>query len=273
MRGGWIRAAALAASALLACSSGDDDGTSKPTSSAAPAASPAPTPAPKPDTSVKVEGPPKVAGIEPRIKSEVDNRADGMTGSALAPAGAKAVLQTAKEWQATKGDFTVVQAADKKAGISAGAGGDEKSAAAAAALGLTDCQWNPQEILTVGKNKLPGSGADGLCTRSGAKVKAALVTLKGENLLVLGAWEEGGDDKSVFGSLRSIARPEGSGGGIQACCDAIKKNRASAPPEQQGGYDLAYGACIAAVKSPDSAKVLATVRGMLKSANIPAECK
>jgi hypothetical protein len=262
---------------LVACSSGSEDGdptskpSSKPTTEKTPSAAPSATP--PASASVKIESD-KKPGIEARVKQEVDNRADGITGTALAPTGAAAALQRHKDWTETKGDFTAVTSADKKVSLSAGTGGSEKLETAATALGLTACEWNPAESVAVGKDKLAGSAADGLCTKGSAKVKAAMVTLSAEKLLVVGAWEDGGDDASMFGAMRSIVKSGTStGGNIAACCKALEQNSVPAPPEQKGGYLLAIGACKAALSNKDTAAALRAVQAAAKGIGLPAECK
>lgn len=263
---------------LAACSSGSEDGepTSKPSSKpATQTTSAAASATPPPSASVKIEGPEKKPGIEERVKQEVDNRADGITGTALAPAGAAAVLQRPKDWTETKGDFTAVTSADKKASLAAGTGGADKAEAAATALGLTACQWNGAESVTLGKDKLAGSAADGICKKGSVQVKAAMVVAPGEKLLVVGAWEEGGDAANMFGAMRSIAKGGGTGGGgsVAACCAALEKNVVSAPPEQKGGYLLAIGACKAALTNKDTAAAIREVQKAAKGIGLPAECK
>jgi hypothetical protein len=268
---------AVLALVLAACSSGsgDDEPTSKPSGKPATDKTPsaAPSATPPASASVKIESD-KKPGIDVRVKQEVDNRADGITGTALAPTGAVATLQRHKDWTETKGDFTAVTSADKKVGLAAGSGGSEKVETAATALGLTACEWNPAESVTVGKDKLAGSAADGLCTKGSAKVKAAMVSLSAEKLLVVGAWEDGGDDASMFGAMRSIVKSGGGGGGsIAACCAALEKNSVSAPPEQKGGYLLAIGACKAALTNKDTAAAIRAVQAAAKGIGLPAECK
>src|SRR5688572_3876866 len=101
---------------LVACSQGAEDGepTSKPSSkpSAAPQTTSATPPA---SASVKIDTGDKKPGIEARVKAEVDNRADGITGTVVSPSGARATIQRPKDWTEGKGDFTTATSADKKA--------------------------------------------------------------------------------------------------------------------------------------------------------------
>lgn len=261
-------------STLLACSSGgdaDDSGSassSKPATSAKPTTSAAQPPA---SASVKIDKGDTKPGVDARVKAEVDNREDGLTGTALAVSGAKATLQTPKDWQTTKGETTVVTSADKKSSLGAAAGGAEKLDKAVEALGLKDCQWNPAESLTIGKDKLPGSGADGLCKKGEGSIKAAMVY--GEGLFVLVAWEQGADDASLFGSLRSIVRAAQQGSSVAACCKALEQYSISAPPDKKGGYLLAIGACKAALSNPDTAAAIRAIQAAAQGIGLPAECK
>lgn len=245
----------------------------KSTSESTSAPTPAPTPTPTQTSAVKIDNPGADPTIEAKVKAELDNKTDGITGTAVAPTGAKATYQVAKDWPGSKqGDFSVNAPADKKAVLSAGAGGTEKVEAAAAAAGLTECKWNPNESITWGKDKISAQGADGLCKKDGAEVKAAMVT--GENLVIVGAWQVGTDSSNVFGAMRSAAKAgTGGGGGIAACCQALRQNAKSAPPQQQGAYLLAAGACDAARNNPNTAQALAGVRAMLAGAGAPAACK
>lgn len=220
---------------------------------------------------VTVEPPKQAPGVTPRIKQEVDKREDGVTGNGLAAAGASAVLQTAKEWTVTKGEPTQAASADKKASLAASATGEGKLDAALKALGLSDCQWSGDETLTVGKNKLVGSGADGLCKRGGAAVKAAKLELAAEKLLVVGAWEDGGDDANLFGALRSIVK--GGGSSVAACCKALEQNAVSAPLNLKPSYLAAAGVCRSVMSNPDSAAAFRQIQAAAKGAGLPADCK
>ncbi|NUP09575.1 MAG: hypothetical protein HOW73_26315 [Polyangiaceae bacterium] len=260
----------------------EEEATEKPTSekTAAGTTAPAPTtttaptqPAP---TAATTETAAKPAGIEPKVKSEVDNKPDGITnGNALTASNAKASIQSPKEWAVTKGDTTVAKSADDKARVAVAGfgaeGPDQRMAAAAQAAGLTNCQWStPPEQATVGKEKLPATVADGICTRGAGQVKAAMMA--SEQTLVIGSWDEGGDQASVFNAFRSITKAKG-GDGLAACCAAIRQNAKSAPPQQAGLYIMAAGACENARKNPDTAKALAAVRSALAGANVPGSCR
>jgi hypothetical protein len=266
---------------LAACPSKDtDEGTSPTAPSIAPAPPPpATTSAP---TDLKVDGPtatsPSSGKIEARVRAELDGRTDGITGSPLAVAGAKASLQAPTGWQVTKGDVTLAETTDKKSQLAASAVGPEgatgKLPSAVTALGLTACEWNPAESLTVGKTKLPATAADGVCTRGTTQVRTAYVSPSAEALLVVGAWEPGGDSANVFGAMRSIAKAAGGGdaSGIAACCNALRQNSKSAPPDQQGALIAAAAACDSLKSNPQGRAVLGQVRALLRGANVPASC-
>jgi hypothetical protein len=69
------------------------------------------------------------------------------------------------------------------------------------------------------------------------------------------------------------AKKVGSGdaSGIRVCCAALRQNAKSAPPESQGAYLLAAGACDTMAKT--GTLKLAQLRGMLLGAGLPATCK
>src|SRR5262245_4229960 len=139
---GCCAAALLAFSACSSSGSGDDGSGSAAQTTAATATTTTTTTT---SLTLTVEGPQPKPGIEARVKAEVDGRTDGITGTALS--AGRASLQTPTGWTTTKGDVTVVAAADKKAQIGATSfateGAEGKLAAAATALGLTACEWNP----------------------------------------------------------------------------------------------------------------------------------
>lgn len=263
--------------ALSACGSKDnedDDGTTKKTSTkdtATAAPTPAPTPTQVPSSALKIDDG-KPAGIEARVKQELDNRSDGVTGTSLTGSGAKAAVQAPKEWKVTKGDFTVANSVDEKARVSVGGGDAAKAEDAAKAAGLSNCQWAAAEPVTVGKDKIAAQAADGICNRGAGQVKAAMMT--GEGLLVVGAWDADGDANSVFGSMRAATKSAvGTGGGVAACCAALRQNAKSAPPQQQGAYLAAAGACDALRNNPQGAAALGQVRALLLGAGVPASCR
>lgn len=267
---------AAASLGLLACSSSSDD-TAGATAAATTTATPATTTS---SLVLTVEGPPTKPGIDARVKAEVDRRTDGITGSTWSIPGARASLQSPKDWATTKGDVTVIASPDKKAqlaGTSFGTEGPEpKLDTVTKALGLTDCDWNPAESLVIGKSNVNGSGADGRCMRGTTPIKMAYVSGRGEALLVVGAWEADGDSASVFGAMRSITRPTGGGGagGLGPCCAALRQNAASAAtPDQKNAMLQAAAICDGARNNPQTAAVIGQIRGMLRGANMPSSCQ
>jgi len=275
-RNAWFFAAALV---LVACpekekDDKDEDDDKKPTKTSettAPTPPVSTTPAP-----VTTETAPRPAGIETKVKAEVDNRADGITGVALPVAGAKAALQTPTGWTTTKGETTVVTAADQKARLAAtnfGAeGADAKLPAAATAAGLSNCQWAGREPVVAGKDKLAGQVADGVCSRGAGQVKAAYMATEG--LLVIGSWDEGGDQANVFGSFRSVVKAAVGTDSIAACCAALRQNAKSAPPQQIPFYTAAAGACDNLKSNPQGRAMLGQVRAMLQAgATAPGACR
>ena len=267
---GCIGALALALGCGPSSGDGDGDASAKPSATATTSASARP-----PSSAVTIDESDKKPGIEVRVKKEIDDRADGISGTALAVKGAQAALQTPKDWTTTKGDITIVSSADKKASLAAGSLGEEKVADVEKALGLSACSWNPSESLKIGKDKIAGGGADGLCSRGDAKIKTAMISAPSEHLLVVVAWESGGDDANLFGALRSMVRAGGGGGGggLAACCKALEQNAVSAPPDKKGAYTIAIGACKAALGNKDVVAAIRGVQAAAKGINLPADCK
>lgn len=227
-------------------------------------------------TGATTDAAPKPAGIEPKVKAEVDNRPEGLAGGTkLNVANAKAAIDAPKDWKITKGETTVASSADDKARVAVAAFGPEgpnqRIPTATQAAGLSNCQWAPPENVTAGKDKLSAQVADGVCTRGAGQVKAAMMAVEG--LLVIGSWDEGGDQANVFAAFRSVAKAAVGTDALAACCAALRQNAKSAPPQQMGLYMMAAGACDSARKNPDSVKALAGVRGMLAGANVPASCR
>ena len=211
------------------------------------------------------------------VKAELDNRADGITGVDVIVAGAKAIVHAPATWKLTKtADAQVAASADQKAQLAYAGFGPEGAAAkldkAAAASGLTGCQWAGTDSASVGKDKLPAQVADGACTRGGAPAKAAYMATEG--LLVVGSWNDGGDRANVFGAMRSVTKA-GAGGvdPIAACCNAISQNAKSAPPQQVPYYMTALGVCNGLKGNPQGRAMLGSVRAALGPAAVPAGCK
>jgi hypothetical protein len=212
------------------------------------------------------------AAIEPHVKAELDNKPDGTTGGALVLAkDAKASIMVPTAWkQEAKGDVSTALAGDGKSGVAASAydGSNPKLDAAAAAIGLTGCTWGTIENVTAGKDKLAANAADGVCTRNGAQVHTAYLADLTDNFVTVGFWET--DMKSVFDNMRSITKVVvGDSNALKPCCDAIKGNMASAPPQQKLIYAAAAAACDAASKNGQG---IAAVRGALGALNV-AGCK
>ena len=278
-----VRSVLIAAAVLglVACGNKDEDDAPPIAPSAPPSVAPAadPTPTPSAPTDLKVEQP---KNIEARVKAELDNRADGITGSALAVPGARASMQVPTGWSTTKsGEFNVAAPADKKAQIAAAAlgaseGVTAKLPAAVTALGLSGCEWGNAESVTLGKSKVTATAADGVCMQGSTQVRAAYVAPQAEGLLAVGAWEPSGDSAGVFGSMRSITKTgtgTGDSSGIGACCSALRQNANSAPPEQKGALISAAAACDALRSNPQGRAALAQVRALLLGANVPASCR
>jgi hypothetical protein len=269
---------AVALLSLVACEEKDGDPIT-PTTPPATTLTPTPPPVATPPADLKVDAPAAKMSIEARVKTELDGRADGITGSPLAAAGALASLQTPAGWTTSKsGDFSVAASADKKAQLAASGVGAEGAAgklpAAATALGLTSCEWGTPEPVTIGKGKLAGVAADGVCTRGTTQIRAAYVSPTAEKLLVVGVWDPGGDVAGMFGAMRSIAKAAGGDPtGIAACCSALRGNAKSAPPEQQAALLFAAGVCDGVKNSPEGRAVLAQVRAGLAGAQVPSSCR
>lgn len=269
---GWVGLCVVAACSGQGGETEDGDGrsSSKPTAVETTSAKPAPT-APTPS----IEPPVQPPGVTARVKAEVDKRSDGLTGTVVPVTGARAALQAPKEWATTKGPTTLVTSPDKKAQLAAASygseGADKKLLEVASAAGLTACTWGPAEPVSAGKDTLPGQAADGLCTQGGAQVKTAW--LAAEGLLAVVSWADGGDDRSLFASLRSIVRAGGTDS-IAACCNAIRQNMKSAPPQQQPAYAAAAQTCDNLRSNPQGRALLSQVRTMLASAGgAPPACR
>ncbi len=277
----WLTAAAVLM--LAACPEKDKDkdddedegGKTKKTATAETTSAATTPPASTTPAPVTTETAPRPAGIDPKVKAEVDNRADGITGTPLPVAGARAVVMQPAGWTPpTKGEAQVVTSTDQKARLGLASfgpeGHDAKLPNVATAAGLTNCQWAPAEAAVVGKDKLNAQVADGSCTRGAGQVKAAYMAVDG--LLVLGSWDPGGDEPNVFGSMRSVAKAAVGTDGVAACCAAIRQNMKSAPPQQIPFYTAAAGACDNLKSNPQGRAMLGQVRAMLKGANVPASC-
>ncbi len=167
--------------------------------------------------------------------------------------------------------MTLAKTADDKARLAVtgfGPEGPEKAIpVAAATAGLKDCQWSPPETVTAGKDKLAASVADGICTRGAGKAKAAMMAVEG--LLVVGTWDDGGDQANVFAAFRSVAKLVQTDS-LAACCAAIRQNAKSAPPAQAGLYILAAGTCDSVRRNPGA---IAQIKAALRGLNVPSSCR
>jgi hypothetical protein len=71
--------------------------------------------------------------------------------------------------------------------------------------------------------------------------------------------------------------PKGTGSfdptGIRACCNALTQNAGSAPLDQKPMYLQAAAVCQGLVNSPQGKQALVGIRGMLRGANMPSQCK
>jgi hypothetical protein len=65
----------------------------------------------------------------------------------------------------------------------------------------------------------------------------------------------------------------GDATGVKKCCAALAQNANSAPPEQKGAYLAAAAACNGMISSPQGRQALASLRGLLLGAQMPAACK
>jgi hypothetical protein len=223
---------------------------------------------------VTTETAPVPAGIEPRVKAELNDRADGIEGKPIAAAGARATINGPKDWAPPAGDPAVTKSKDDKARLAVtGVVGDPmtKMQPLSTAAGLSACEFGPAEQVNLGKDKIPGAAADGVCSRGAGKVKAAYMAADG--LLVLGSWDADGDSATVFGAMRSVAKAKGGVDEIGACCAALAQNAKSAPPQQVPMYMMAAGTCNNLRSNPQGRAALGQVRAALAGANVPAACR
>jgi hypothetical protein len=264
----------------------DDSGKKKGSSSTAASTSTPPPPPPPPPatTSAAVVPDTPQPSASSLAKTELDGREPdaGWAGGNLAVA--KLTFVTPKDWASKSGDFTAVTSSDGGGRFTAGkypegAAPTGSMDAALKALGLTDCTWGTADGISLGKDKIPAQAADGNCKREGKPVKAIWVATSGKdmNVLSVGSWDEGKDNKPVLNTFRSAkAAAGGTGGdptGIAACCAAINQNAASAPLQYKGAYIAAAGACQAAMNNPQGKAALGSVRGLLAAAGVPAACR
>ena len=222
-------------------------------------------------------------GVDSRARAELDGKEPdaGWSGTVVGVAGAKVAFTAGKGWKPAKsGTWATATAADDKAAFVAGSykEGDDATAKvgeAATALSYANCTWGTAESITLGKDNLPATVADGVCKKGGANVKAVYATMAGKdmNVVAVGGWPDGGDDKSVFNTFRSAKKLGGGSGGIGACCAALRSNAANAPLNQKGGYLMAAGTCDDLRNDPRGAAALGQVRAALAGLNIPSPCR
>jgi hypothetical protein len=270
-----------------ACNKDDEtDATPKKASTdttAATSAPPPPLPPPVATTAAQVTPDAPVSSVISLVQGELHGREPdaGWAGGTLAVG--KLSFVTPKDWTNKTGDFTALTAGDGAARFTAGKYPDGAAPtgsmdAALKALGLTDCSWGTADNISLGKDKLSAQAADGSCKRDGKPVKALYAATSGKdiNVLAVGSWDEGKDNKPVLNTFRSAKAATGTGGdptGIAACCAAINQNAASAPLQHKGAYIAAAGACQAAMTNPQGRAALAAVRSMLGGAGVPAVCR
>jgi hypothetical protein len=144
----------------------------KPTASATQAATPTPPPA---TTSAQVV--PETPANVSLAKSELDGKEPdaGWAGTSLVVG--KLTFVHPKEWTSKAGDFTAASAGDGAQRFTAGKYPDGAAPtgsmdAATKALGLTECAWGTADNISLGKDHLSATAADGTCKREGKAVKA-----------------------------------------------------------------------------------------------------
>lgn len=276
--------ALMAIFAVAGCPKKDDDTSSEPTKETSEdkdsddgdgddGDSPEPQPSSKP-AKLEPDTPKPASG---RAASELDGGkepAADFTGSNLTAGRTK--FTAGKDWKQSNTDgYSIYESADGKARF--GAKGSTTPSgdleAAAKALGLSECKWGTAGSIAMGKDKLAADVADGTCKRGAGEVNAVYAAMSDEGTIAMGAWDSGGDDKSVFESFRSATKVTGGVNPIAACCAAIMQNAASAPPQYKGVYIAAAGACNAAKNNPNFAQGLAAARAGLVGVAVPAACK
>lgn len=287
----FVLAAALGCTLTMACSSKpkDDAGAEEEESSAPATTSTAPKGStaaattgggeqPKPTSSAPTPadtgtGTAPKAAIESHVKAELDGKTEGTKGDAILAKDAKASVQVPSTWKKeAKGDVSTASTPDGKQAIAVSAydGSAPKLDAAAAAIGLTACTWSAVENVTVGKDKLAGIAADGVCTKGGAQVHTAYLGDLTDNFLVVGVWDN--DMKSVFDAMRSIAKTADGPDPIAACCNALNSNMQSAPPQQKLAYAAAIAVCNGLKGNPQGRAALGAVRTALIGIAAPGTC-
>jgi hypothetical protein len=88
--------------------------------------------------------------------------------------------------------------------------------------------------------------------------------------------EDAGSDADNAADASDAAVKATGGGdptGVRRCCSALRQNANSAPLDQKGSYLSAAAMCDGLVNSPQGRQALSAVRGILKGANMPGDCK
>lgn len=90
--------------------------------------------------------------------------------------------------------------------------------------------------------------------------------------------EDAGSDAGDAGDDAGDGGKKVTGGGadptgVRKCCNALAQNQKSAPLDQQPGYALAVSTCNGLVNNPQGRQGLVALRGLLKGAGMPADCK
>ncbi len=234
--------------AVNGCKKDDDE---PPPMPAAPTTS---TPPPEPTvlTTAEPAGPGEV------VRPELDGREDGGTGATVTASGAKALVKVPTDWKMTKGTITSATSPDGESRLAVGSGSDALSEMdeLTEKAGVSGCEWQSPQTLTVGKDKLSAQAADGKC---GGKPAAYMAT---ENLVVFGSWDEGSDRNALFGIMRSVAKVKAGKARVSkliACCRMLAQNAKSQPPPQSAFMMQAAATCEAAAKNNNLAAVNAAL--------------
>jgi hypothetical protein len=95
--------------------------------------------------------------------------------------------------------------------------------------------------------------------------------------MVLKTEDDAGVDAPDDAAADADAAPKATGGGdptgVRKCCTALRQNANSAPLDQKGSLLSAAAMCDGLVNSPQGRQALSAVRGLVKGAGMPAECK
>jgi hypothetical protein len=277
-----MKIAMLAAGlSLLGCPENTDtetQGSEKPKPTAKPSSSENSTPSATASATTSAAPSTDKPSVVARAKAELHEKepdAD-FKGSALSVTGAKSGFSVPAPWTMSDAD-SIHKAIDDKGrfGATGYADGDDTAAKAgevAKALELTDCTWGSDEDISLGKDKVATKVADGVCMRGKTVERAIRAVVAGDDskIVAVGAWnDQGGDDKGVFNSFRSLAEAKS----VAACCAALQSNAVSAPPQQKLAYGAAIVVCQGLVQSKEGRQALAQIRAALPGVPIPAQCQ